>query len=403
MTKKLLKISAYILIILAVALAGYYYMLSRNTSVDGIKKSFFGNLFPFGNNNDVVVGEVPFATTTPNTTTEPTVTPFEQTVRLISNEPVSGSVFVASSTKRDVVRYIEKATGHIFDVPTYESSITRISNTTIPQIYLAQFTENGAGFIAQYMKSDDLVETMYGKITGVGTDRTITGSILSRNITSVAVSPDGKNIFTLERVQNGSEGYTSLPNGTGRKLVWSSPLREFIPQFIGATHVGLQSKPYVSAQGVLFDVSTATAGKSVLLGNQFNLTTLPNPKQAHVLYSNGVTLFDLNTTTNASTELSPNTFPEKCVWAQTKMFIYCAVPRSTLSAGSLYVWYKGEISFSDDIWEYDVVANTARRVVDLQDLAGRSIDVSSISINQADTLLLIQSKTDGSLWSVKTQ
>lgn len=401
MTKKILKISAYILIILAVVLLGYYYTLSQSESVDGVKKPFFGNLFPFGNNN-VVVEEVPFATTPPDGTGEPQVSNFEQVVRLISNEPVAGSVFVSSTTKRDVVRYIEKATGHIFDVPTYESSIARISNTTIPQIYETKFTENGAGFIAQYIKSDDVVETMYGKISGVGSDRLVTGTILSRNITSVAVSPDGKNIFTLEKVQNGSEGYFSLANGTGRKLVWSSPLREFIPQFIGATHVGLQSKPYVSAQGVLFDVNTVTAGKSVLIGNQLNLTTLPNPRQNHILYSNGVTLFDLNTTNNVSNELSPNTFPEKCVWAQTKLFVYCAVPRNVLAPSSLYAWYKGEISFSDDIWEYDIVANTARRVVDLENLAGRSIDVSTISINQADTLLLIQNKTDGSLWTVKT-
>lgn len=401
MTKRILKISAYILVILAVVLLGYYTLLSQNETVDGVKKPFFGNLFPFGN-NDVVVGEVPFATTTPDGTGEPQVSDFEQVVRLISNEPVSGSTFISSTTKRDTIRYIEKATGHIFDVPTYESSMSRISNTTIPQIYEAKFTENGAGFIAQYIKSDDVIETMYGKITGVGNDRSVVGTILSRNIASVAVSPDGKNIFTLEKTQNGSEGYFSLPNGTNKKLVWSSPLREFILQYISDTRVGLQTKPYISAYGVLFDVNTATAAKNVLVSNQLNLTTLPNPKQAHVLYSNGVSLFDLNTTNNISTELSPNTFPEKCVWAHTKMFVYCAVPRNILTSSSLYAWYKGEISFSDDIWEYDLAANTARRVVDLENLAGRSIDVSSISINQADTLLLIQSKVDGSLWTVKT-
>lgn len=399
MTKKILKISAYILIALAVALLGYYFILSTNENVAGGKKPFFGNLFPFGNNE--IVPEVPF-TETPEIVPDTTAGTFEQVVRLISNEPVAGSVFVASSTKGDVIRYIEKATGHVFDVPTSENANLRVSNTTIPQIYTALFTENGDGFVAQYVKDEDVVETMYGKITDGINEKTVTGTILSRNITSFAVSPTGKTIFTLEKTQNGSEGYTTLPNGTNKKLVWSSPLREFIPQYISDTRVGLQTKPYISAYGVLFDVNTATAAKNVLVSNQLNLTTLPNPKQAHVLYSNGVSLFDLNTTNNVSTELSPNTFPEKCVWAQTKMFIYCAVPRNIITSGSLYTWYKGEISFSDDIWEYDLVANTARRVVDLEGLAGRSIDVSTISINQADTLLLIQSKIDGSLWSVKT-
>lgn len=400
MTKKILKISAYILIILAVVLLGYYYMLSQNETVDGVKKPFFGNLFPFGNND--VVTEIPFIDEIPQTPGTAQTENFEQVVRLISNEPVAGSTFISSTTRRDTIRYIEKATGHVFDVPTYENTNARISNTTIPQIYTAQFTENGDGFVAQYIKEGDIIETMYAAIPKASGERSIVGTILSRNITVFAVSPNGRNIFTLEKTSTGSEGYVSLPNGTGRKLVWNSPLREFIPQYISDTHVGLQSKPYVSAHGVLFDVNTVTAGKSIVLGNQTNLTTLPYTKKGYVLYSNNVGLFSLNTTNTISTELSPNTFSEKCVWANTKTFVYCAVPRSTLTPNSLYAWYKGEVSYSDDIWEYDVVANTARRVVDLQDLAGRSIDISTISINSSDTLLLIQSKIDGSLWSVKT-
>lgn len=399
MTKRLLKISAYILITLAVALLGYYFILSTNENVDGGKKPFFGNLFPFGNNE--VVTEVPF-TETPEIIPPSEAGTFDQVVRLISNEPVAGSVFVASSTKGDVIRYIEKATGHIFDVPASENTNLRVSNTTIPQIYTALFTENGDGFVAQYVKNEDVIETMYGKITDGINEKTVVGTILSRNITALAVSPNGKTIFTLEKTQNGSEGYTTLPNGTNKKLVWSSPLKEFIPQFISDSHIGLQSKPYSSAYGVLFDVNAATAAKNVLIGNQINLTTLPYPNKPYVLYANNNGLFAQNTAIGGVTELSPNTFPEKCVWAQTKIFLYCAVPRSTITNGSLYSWYKGEISYSDDIWEYDVVANTARRVVDLESLAGRSIDISTISINSKDTLLLIQSKTDGSLWTIKT-
>jgi len=396
--KKILKISAYILILLAVALLGYYFILRTNDNISSGKKPFFGNLFPFGNNE--VVTEVPFNGTPEIAPTNETGT-FDQVVRLISNEPVAGSIFVASSTKGTVIRYIEKATGHIFDVPTSENINLRVSNTTIPQIYRALFTENGDGFVAQYVKNDDDIETMYGKIVDGINEKTVVGTILSRNITSFTVSPNGKIVFTLEKTQNGSEGYTILPNGTNKKLVWNSPLREFIPQFISNSHVGLQSKPHSSSYGVLFDVNTGTAGKSVLVGNQINLTTLPYPNKPYVLYANNSGLFSQNTTNNTTTELSPNTFPEKCVWAQTKTFIYCAVPRSTINVTSLYAWYKGEVSYSDDIWEYDVVANTARRVVDLENLAGRSIDVSTIFININDTLLLVQSKTDGSLWSIR--
>lgn len=399
MAKKILKISAYILILLAISLGAYYFMLSTNEPAGtGEKKSFFGNLFPFGNNE--VVTEIPFSTTTPNIIDEPLTGTFEQIVRLISNEPVAGSIFI-SNTKGDVVRYIEKATGHVYDVPTYENTTSRVTNTTIPQIYEAKFTESGAGFIAQYMKSEDNVETMYGKITGTSTEKTVSGTILSRNILSFAVSPNTRNIFTLEKTPTGSEGYISTPNGTNKKLVWSSPLKEFIPQFISETHIGLQSKPHPSAFGLLFDINTTNAAKNVVISNQTNLTTLPYTKNSYVLYANNSGLFSLNTARNTQNELSPNTFPEKCVWANTKLFVYCGVPKSQLNSNSLYSWYKGEVSYSDTIWEYNITSNTARQMTDLKDLSGRDIDISEISINQNDTLLLIESKIDGSLWSVK--
>lgn len=400
MTKKILKISAFVLIILAVALTAYYFILSTNENVSNGKKPFFGNLFPFGNTNGVTP-EIPFATTTPEVPNEQPTGTFDQKVRLISNEPVAGSVFI-TSTKGDIVRYIEKATGHIFDVPTFENTTTRISNTTIPQIYTASFTENGSSFIAQYTKDGDTIETFYGKIIGTSTEKSVAGNILSRSITSFAVSPDGKNIFTLERTPSGSEGYISLPDGSSKKLIWKSPLREFIPQFISNTHIGLQTKPHTSVYGLLFDINTITAANTVLISDQLNLTTLPNTKQANILYSGDANLFALNTKDNTSVELSPYTFPEKCVWANTKIFLYCAVPKTNLTIDSLYAWYQGTESYSDNIWEYDIVGNTARQLVNLQELAGRSIDISNISINQTDTLLLIQSKTDGSLWTVKT-
>ncbi|MHB1316606.1 MAG: hypothetical protein ACYCZW_01980 [Minisyncoccota bacterium] len=400
MTKKTLKISAYILLALAIALLSYYFMLSTNSNVVDGKKPFFGNLFPFGNTNTPIAEETPFATTTPEIVPDQQITTFEQVVRLISNEPVAGSTFIPVE-KGDMIRYIEKATGHIFDVPSFENTNTRVSNTTIPQIYQASFTENGSGFIAQYTKDGDNIETFYGKLTGDTQEKAVVGSILSPYITNIIVSPDGKNIFTLEKKSSGSEGYISTPDGKNKKLIWSSVLKEFIPQFISNTHVGLQSKPHSSAFGVLFDINTTNASNQILISNQTNLTTLPYINKPYILYSNNDGLYTLETRSGLVTELSPQTFPEKCVWANNKVYIYCAVPKSNISAGSLYAWYRGELQYSDDVWEYNIQENNARRVVDLEKLAGRSIDISNISINKNDSLLLIQSKTDGSLWTIK--
>lgn len=399
MTKKTLTISAIILILLALALGAYYFLISANdpTSPAG-SRPFFGNLFPFGNNS-VVTEEIPFATSTP-IVDDIAVGTFEQRVRLISNEPVAGSVFIATTTG-DTIRYIEKATGHIFDVLTYENNVARISNTTIPQIHKALFTENGTGFVAQYTRDSDRIETFYGKLIGTSTEKRIEGRILSPSIYSFVVSPNTTSIFTLEATNEGSEGYIQTLSGANKRLVWSSPLKGFIPSFISDTFIGLTSKPHFSAEGSMTRINTSNGAQNIVIPNEANLTALPHTKRPLILYANNERLLIKNTTTGAIIEISPKTFPEKCVWATNSAKLYCAVSKQVITLSSLYAWYKGEVSYSDDIWEYDTETSISQKIVDLRDLSGRDIDVVSPSINTKDSFLLIENKRDGSLWSVK--
>jgi hypothetical protein len=397
MLKKTLKISATILIILVLALGAYYFLIGSNEAVTSGKKPLFGNFFPFGNNSALI--ETPFSTTT-ITENSNTLGLWDQNVRLISKEPVAGYVFI-SQTAGDMVRYIEKATGHVYDVSTYDQSTARVSNTTIPQLYHVDFTENGTGFIAQYISEKNNVETMYGKITPANVDKQVEGTLLPKQITSIAVAPNTNTIFTLEKTKQGSEGYISSPNGSNKKKIWSSPLSEFSSVFISDTKIGLSSKPSVDSQGIMFGVDTTNASVSTVISRIPRMTSLPAVNRPYVLVSGNTSFSIYNTQTGSSTALTPKTVSEKCVWDINNIILYCAVPKVAPNSASLEMWYKGLVTFSDDIWQYNILANTSRQISNLENETGTIIDISDITINKKGSILLIRNKLNDSLWSVK--
>src|SRR5579872_991881 len=168
--KKILKISAIVLFIIIMALAYYYFFFAKSSSSQSSQTQTNQqpgqNPFPFGQ------GSAPTSTPETGTTTSAEAgqnQPLQagdylQKLRLITSEPVAGATFVENKTGV-TVRYMERATGHIYDVSTNSSTVTEISNTTIPKIYETLFTDGGSGFITRYIGDDgQTIETLYGKI-----------------------------------------------------------------------------------------------------------------------------------------------------------------------------------------------------------------------------------------------
>src|SRR3989344_663467 len=84
----------------------------------------------------------------------------------IVNAPVAGAT-VFKKGSQVVVRYAERATGHIYDIylPTTASSTifetVRVTNNTLPKIYEAHFRPDGSAVIFRSLKDDsDTIENI---------------------------------------------------------------------------------------------------------------------------------------------------------------------------------------------------------------------------------------------------
>lgn len=401
MSKKLfIIITSIILFLFLVSLIGYYLILQNNTPQEK-EVSVFKRFFPFGgepaSENTIIKEEIAM-------TEEKTDVNFTKKLRKLSSEPVAGAglLDVKAGT---IVRHIEKSTGHIFETELFSPNQNRISNTTIPTVYDALWSNNNSALIARYLKEDNQTIDTYSiliKETATTTENPVSATKFSENIKDVSVF--GSNIFYLELNEGSSVGYISGFDGTKKTQIWNSPIKEVLSQYVNNKTVALTTKPHPSSFGSLFFVDTTTGQTRKILGKIPGLSALINDNATQVLYldhssMSEMFLFDISDRTYV--RITPITFPEKCVWSKKdRNIVYCAVPEESINETSLTNWYIGSVSFADNIWKYNLKDDTSVIVGGLFIESGEKIDVTKPLLSENEQYLVFINKKDGSLWSL---
>lgn len=400
--KKLLIISAIILTLFIIALGAYYFILKTNEkSLNGNKISVT-DFFPFGeNNNKPIITETETGDDFLNEDLS-----FKNRFRLISKEPVAGATFIEKNNEK-FIRYINKGNGHIYDTSISSDQENKISNTTILNIQKVYFTNKGDSFVAQYLKEDDIIENNFINIISNGstTEKELQVKILDPNIENLSVGQNNGNIFYFIRKGLNSFGFISKSPKYENSQIWTDKLKQLIPEFVTDNLFILTTKPESNSFGYSYKLSTK-GDLELVLGQIYGLTVKADSIGDYLVFNStqpsfAMYLYDIKNKTSKT--LSPETFPEKCIFGlKDKKTLYCAVPETDLTPESLNDWYFGRVGYSDSIWKYDLKNNTSEKLADLNDLSGFVIDIDQIIIDKEDTTLILKNKADGgSLWSFK--
>lgn len=386
------------------------------------------------------------ATSTPTTpdelsisTSTPTVDVVVPRLRKISDVPVAGANFVnidiiGTSTKttgkniepadgtvakvviqtpkiigsQELIRFIERGTGNIYETSTSTAINTRISNTTIPKIYEAFFFNKGDNLILRdLVGSTDILRTRYASLqlsTTTENERNISMLDLPINSNQIAKSPSGASLFSL--YYDGVRGVISKPDGGSKVGIFNSPFKEWLVSWPREQSIVLTTKPSGFVPGYAYALDTKNRSFTRLLGDIPGLTTLPSSDMSKILFSKSSGgSFDLGLFTqkdSSQKDLSLRTLPEKCVWAKTEAdVVYCAVPSNIAFNTYPDVWYQGLITFSDDIWKINVVTGEYNLLISPQDVSGEIVDVINPEIDSKDDYLIFTNKIDLSLWGLR--
>ena len=333
-------------------------------------------------------------------------------LRQISAEPESGfSIIDDAKTKQTAIHYILRANGNIYEAYTNSEEQKRLSITTIPKVYESSWLPDGIRMIIRYLKDNtENIETFSVKINPATTtlntfEGGVDGNHLPENISGLAINPAGDKIFYLTNNLTGSSGFISRPDGLNKKLLFESPLVEWLVSWPKEEIITFNTKPSAITSGYLYFLNSQTGVFSRVLGGIKGLTTKTNRAGTDVLYSDSARgtprLYLYNVKKSESKLLPWNTLPEKCLWSNTDAkIIYCAVPNSFPSGDYPDSWYQGLVNFTDRLWMINTDTLASTLVYDMAKESSNNIDAVDLQLDKNDSHLFFTNKTDLTLWSL---
>ena len=321
--------------------------------------------------------------------------------------PVAGSI---STEFALAVRYVEKATGNIYQSFVDKIDEQKFSQTLVPRVQEALLGKDTESVVMRSTKYDDVTilsfagnvpkENMSDSTTG---NKEITGAFLSDNITDMSMSPDKSQIFFLLNVGENAIGSTSGVLGDKKIQVFDSPFTEWLSQWPNKDLITLTTKPSANVLGYMYAINPTRKDFNRVMGDINGLTTLTSPTGKLVLWTDSsLSLEIFNTETKTSSTLGIKTLPEKCVWSGASDFIYCSVPKYIEGASYPDAWYMGKVSFSDEIWKIDVATQTGSMISDMASAQGiEDMDNIKLALDQDENYLFFINKKDSHLWELK--
>ena len=378
---------------------------------------------PFGRNPVSSGNNSAGSNNTGNTVVISTSTPAAPipALRLLSDSPIGG--YSASTTATTtVVRWIDRGRGNILEARSDTLTIQTISNTLLPRVYSSVWNKNLNAFIASLLPDNaSAPTTIYAGIlkqptqpTGTSTlsnastlaPYVLKGKSLPSNVIGYAVSPKRDKVFFLVAENGGSTGYISSFDGTSMTKIFTTPLTELNVDWPADNSIALTTKGAADVSGYLYLVDPKTGVWKKAIGPLPGLSATVSHDGKYAIASvagdsnNMITaIFNLQKGTN--TDAVIRTLADKCTWGKFyKGLVYCAVPSQPIAGTYPDDWYKGNVSFTDKIWQVNADTGELHQVASIFDQSDRLIDAFNLGLDPKDNYLFFMNKNDLSFWSL---
>ena len=335
----------------------------------------------------------------------------------ITPEPVAGARFITNENEKTIVRYVKQKTGDIYKYSLEDETSERVLQQTLLGIHSALWSKDGNSTILRFLKTEeignDTIKTYLLALEdndGVSSTTSSVGKFLPDNLQEVIMSPSNSEKVIYLQKNNGGSFIMSenIVKDEERQQLFASSLNDWLVEWPKEDLILITTKPSYNIDGYSYFVDPETGEMKKVLGEIKGLTTLISPDTTKILYAKSErNLFDLviyNVETKTETSLGLNTLPEKCVWSgENSNLLYCAVSNFSDNTNLPDDWYKGKISFSDELWLINTETRKSGILTPTKGFSGEGIDVVEISLSLNNDYLLFKNKKDCSLWMLKLE
>lgn len=309
----------------------------------------------------------------------------------------STSTSTAPTTPDTLVRYIERASGNMYEYRASTRAITRLTNRTVPGATEASWLSDGSVAFLRYLSTDSAGGKRHIETYALEA-KTGNGHLFARDLGQVV--GNGMSVVAVSSGTNGSVAVRSSWDGTNPATLFTSSISRLFA-FPTSNGIYVQTPAAAKADSYVFLASGSSLQRVPTPSR--GLTALPSldGKSILVSYVEGgiVQLAKVSSATNELKPLPVATLTEKCAWSPDGKDAYCGVPTSFPQGTYPDDWYQGAVGFKDRLWDIDFESQVAVLAADLPALTDTAIDAVSLSVDADRRVLFFVNRLDGSLWA----
>lgn len=399
---------AVVLVLILGGLAGWYFFLRTQTKDTALQSGArgFGIAIPEGRAN----GDAP-SDSSRRDTGAPVGAPAQRPAQVwrVEEKPVAGHMFVGSgSTLR--LRYVERANGYVFDADPETGLRTRLTNTLLPKIYEALFSENGHVSLRS-VDSLGNITTFAGTIpsstdasSASSSSMTLLGSYLAKNIVNLSANPiSGALLYTTADADGGAV-LSAEWDGDKAKTLFGSAIISWRPTMTEDGRTFLAQAAADGVPGYAYELKK-DGTLTRLLGPVPGLVMRVRPGSKAVpdalLWSQStrgeLRLFARVGENATAVQIPVRTIADKCAWSTgNDVVAYCGVPQGSAGQNFLDNWYRGAAHSSDALWRIDASAGTAEMIYTPP--SNTPLDIENIVTDKTGGYIAFTNAVDKSLW-----
>lgn len=218
----------------------------------------------------------------------------------------------------------------------------------------------------------------------------------------LSIAPAQDQLFYLERSAEGVKGFITNWRLTPQTQIFSSPFRSWQVNWFNQDLISLTTRASSQANGFSYFLNPKTKGLTKVLGNLKGLSVLPSPDANYLLYSatsasGRPELALLNLKERNTVPLTQATLAEKCVWGSDASALWCAVPKELPAGDYPDSWYQGQVSFTDELWRYDLTTGEATLLDLPADLQNENFDAINLTLTPNNDYLFLINKLNSKL------
>lgn len=317
-----------------------------------------------------------------------------QALRQLTTRPVAGATFLDGG-----IRYMEKGTGHVYDIKFSDGNESLVSGTTIPRTTDADFATR-TDRVLIITEENERQSTIIGNLLRNGDMGSIDGKTLPTGAREAAWGNGGESVQYLMPSREGSMGIVFNTETNESETLFTLPLRDIEVLWGDSTYI--YTTPSGKQNGYIYSLDSGnlayyTEGGFGLVATRIASGTLQS-------FTTEAGMRSVVTKSGITKELPVVMFPEKCIQNPiVEQKVICAAPKITNVTTLLPdAWYKGTVSFTDTLWNIDTETNSGQFMADFLTVSGREIDVAKIGTDPEGKYIWLINKNDDTLWMFDT-